>query len=393
MVCNKCGADIAQDQLFCPKCGNEINLVAEYDVLDDFMVSLDILDDDHVEKKQKKNHVFDRLRFVLERRDKKNIFFIVIFVFILSLATLFGITYVKNQNSVDYQMKKAVYYFEHDQFESCIKTANKLRLLDENNVKVYELLADSHMALQNKENAIFYYETVLGKEPDCFTCYQKLFHLYKEDEKYLNIKDCIEASPIKEELIFAFRDFYPVKPKFSQESGLYHDKIYLSLFADPSEVIYYSLDGSKPDSSSILYQKPIELSKEGSYEVKAVAVNKYDIESEVGTGTYDLQYPIPSPPIVTPATGTYPVGTLMKVVTDDEKSNAYYTLNGSLPSVKSKQYSLPIPLRKGKYEVTVVCINKYGKVSSPTTKSYVITQEEEEENKEENKEEKELIDE
>lgn len=373
MVCNRCGADITQDRLFCPKCGNEINLVAEYDVTDDFMVSPDILHDDDI-KKKKKNHIFADLGFVFERRNKKSIFFAVIFVFVLSLATLFGINYVKNLNSVDYQIQKAVYYFEHNRFESCIKAANRVRMLDENNVRAYELLADSYMALNDKEKAVSCYETALGKGPDNFSCYEKLFVLYKEDKKYFDIKACIDISPIKEELISAFPDFYPNKPEFNQKSGFYHEKIYISLSADFSKAIYYSLDGSKPSRSSLLYKKPIELNKEGKYEIKAVAVNEYDVESEVSSRTYDLQYPVPTAPTVMPATGTYPVGTLIKVITDDENSHAYYSLNGSLPDEKSIQYSLPIPLKKGRHEVTVVCINEYGKVSSPTTRSYVIVE-------------------
>lgn len=47
------------------------------------------------------------------------------------------------------------------------------------------------------------------------------------------------------------------KPIFSAEGGFYADEFELELKASSESRIYYTLDGSEPDSDSILYEKPI----------------------------------------------------------------------------------------------------------------------------------------
>lgn len=56
-------------------------------------------------------------------------------------------------------------------------------------------------------------------------------------------------------------EILPVKclknPEFSVGSGFYKDSFELELNAEKNQTIYYTLDGSKPDDTSLVYEKPI----------------------------------------------------------------------------------------------------------------------------------------
>ena len=49
------------------------------------------------------------------------------------------------------------------------------------------------------------------------------------------------------------------EPVFSAKGGFYADAFELELMASPETRIYYTIDGSEPDSDSILYEKPIQI--------------------------------------------------------------------------------------------------------------------------------------
>ncbi len=78
---------------------------------------------------------------------------------------------------------------------------------------------------------------------------------------------------------------YAAKPRLSH-TGLYaSDPFTLSITCDtPGAKIYYTLDGSKPTSSSHLYTGPIKIT--GNTPVRAVAVAQGMLESDVSTATY-----------------------------------------------------------------------------------------------------------
>ena len=103
-------------------------------------------------------------------------------------------------------------------------------------------------------------------------------------------------------------------PKFSTSSGIYKDEFELEISAPPGYRIYYTLDGSDPDENSEVYASPVRVydrsdepnlyrssknfvSEWRDYEpdmtpvnkafiIRAVAVGKDGVPTEVTTGTY-----------------------------------------------------------------------------------------------------------
>jgi hypothetical protein len=124
-------------------------------------------------------------------------------------------------------------------------------------------------------------------------------------------------------------------PSFTPGAGTYPGTQSVTITDGTSgAVIYYTLDGSTPTTSSLVYSGPISVS--ASETLKAIAVASGYASSVVGTDAYKIQTATPS---FTPAAGTY--SGAQSVTITDSMSGAviYYTTDGSTPTTSSLVYS------------------------------------------------------
>lgn len=75
-------------------------------------------------------------------------------------------------------------------------------------------------------------------------------------------------------------------PSFSVEAGTYHENQMVTLTAEGGAVIYYTLDGTTPTSTSAVYTQPIAI--ENTTTLKAIAVKGTDV-SHVATAIYTIE--------------------------------------------------------------------------------------------------------
>jgi hypothetical protein len=110
----------------------------------------------------------------------------------------------------------------------------------------------------------------------------------------------------------------------------------------PGAVIYYTLDGSAPTTSSAVYSGPLTVSSSQTVSAKALApaFRGSDISRTVYTIT-----PPAAAPVFAPAAGNY--NTVQTVSISDATPGAtiYYTTNGSAPTSQSTPYTGPITLQ------------------------------------------------
>ena len=129
-------------------------------------------------------------------------------------------------------------------------------------------------------------------------------------------------------------------PEVTPNGGAFTGSQQVSLSSTTSTAsIYYTLDGSIPTVSSNLYTAPITITSATT--VRAIASAPGYLQSAVTTVFFQPSNQAP-PVTVSPAAGTY--NTLQTVTLSDADPNAtiYYTLDGSIPSTSSLQYTKPI---------------------------------------------------
>lgn len=370
MICVRCGKEIKKDQLFCPNCGYEIKLVAEYDALDDLIVNpnIDFIDEDSKSVNIIKDKQIAKKGFLQYARNKK-IFYIVLTAFILCIVSLWSIISFRNNNSFDYQIYKANKYKEQGKYKIAMKYALRATELSKKNIAARLLVADISYESNDYISAIKAYNEAISINPSKIEAYDGIIKTLKHEKKYSEIKDIIDSSKIKARLSEKYSEFYPSMPKLKLPAGEYADRISLDLSSDKKGDIFYTVNGATPTKLSAKYSTPIVLAEESYYVIKAIFVNEYGVSSDVMVASYNIRYPIPSAPLVTPSTGKYDLDTLIKVVTDEDCA-AYYNWDGKVPDEKALKYSLPLKMKEGSHTFTVVSINKYGKVSAPTFRSF-----------------------
>ncbi len=131
-------------------------------------------------------------------------------------------------------------------------------------------------------------------------------------------------------------------PTFSPAGGSFTTAQNVTLSdGTPGAVIYYTIDGSAPTTSSPVYSTPITVDS-GSVTIKAIAQATGFSASSVGSATFNIQPTATAPPTFSPGTGTY--SSTQSVTISDATSGAtiYYTTDGSTPTTSSAVYGSAI---------------------------------------------------
>jgi Chitobiase/beta-hexosaminidase C-terminal domain len=101
----------------------------------------------------------------------------------------------------------------------------------------------------------------------------------------------------------------------------------------PSASIYYTTDGSKPTTSSLLYTSPITVA--ASQTLNAIAVVS-------ASAAYVISLPVAATPQFTPPAGTYNSTQSVTLTDNTPSATIYYTTDGSNPNTSSTVYTGPI---------------------------------------------------
>lgn len=140
---------------------------------------------------------------------------------------------------------------------------------------------------------------------------------------------------------------------------------------DPDPVIYYTLNGANPTTSSTRYTTPLTITKTTT--LKFMAVDSAGNVAAVQTRTYIIDK---TPPTITAdlETGVYTAKTVTLTATDnvDSYPEIYYTTNGNNPTTSSDVYISPIIL----FTTTTlkfIAVDYAGNICGVKTRIYTIT--------------------
>ncbi|SFP94670.1 TPR repeat-containing protein [Lachnospiraceae bacterium XBB1006] len=381
MKCKKCGADVVNGKVYCTNCGAEIQIVPDYNALDDD-ISNGFRNKSEEKREQtptKKTGIKEPIQEKKKQPwDKKKKALFIVLGIVCVVAIVFGIsmfvTNQKNEKSFAFQRDMAQEYYDNRMFEKALKCIDKAISLDQENMDAKLLRADILKELGQEKEMINTLLSVIDADPENYEAYKRLVDAYSANRDYSSMQK-IKQGVTDEKILDLFVGYVPSTPKFKVKPGSYDTRIMLEISTDSTSQIFYTVDGKSPVSNGLAYTQEIKLD-EGVTTVKAVATNEYGIYSEVVEGEYNIKLAVPDKPVVSLPSGTYTEEKQVEI-TVPTGCVAYYTWDGSTPNESATRYRGPFKILKGNNVLSVIVVNDSHQASDVARFNYIYYPQEE----------------
>ena len=409
MRCTHCNAIIPEGWMRCPRCGKEVQIVPDYNPLDDVLtqevkgsvedvtrqlqtkdvrdfgrrqevyqskatrvLSQEELDEiqagreraarnrSRAEAKRKQQ---ERKKQLVRRRRKV---LWILFLVLLMCGAAFG--YFLYQNSYVGKVAKGYDALQMKEYQTAEKYFKHAIVKNAQRAEAYSGLAETYMEQDEGDEAESVFLSAIASYPSNEELYRAAISFYEETKQLDKISEILEDCD-DESVLSSLKAYVSTEPVFSLDDGKYSEVQEVTLSAS-GETIYYTTDGTNPTSSSTKYTEPILLNVEGKTQIKAIAYNKKKIPSLVVSKTYEIEFPVADAPVVTPSTGQYSTATQISI-TVPEGYTAYYTTDGSTPTTESSLYTGPIEMPEGQTLFSTVLVGKTGKMTQITKRNYI----------------------
>lgn len=305
----------------------------------------------------------------LAKRRRQRALIIVLFLLILVGASAF----VYYQNSYEGQIRKGNQALLSSDYSLAETYYNKAIAKNSSKAEAYTGLSKVFSQQDDLEGAEAVFTAAIASQPSNVELYKAAIQFYEESKQPLKISELL-ADCEYDEVLKGVKDYVSSAPEFSLEEGDYEEVQQVTLSSPEKGTIYYTDDGSAPDTSSKKYTEPILL-KDGTNVIKAISVNKKKIPSLSASRTYKIEIPIEDAPSVTPSTGQYESATQI-TITVPEGYTAFYTMDNTDPTdpaVTPQEYTGPIDMPEGQTMFTAVLrSNNSGRYTQLTKRNYVL---------------------
>ena len=382
MKCPKCGHELNEDHLICEICGEEIQIVPDFEpeiensitetlstlaALQEGEATEEITREDE-EKEEKQIYKPDK---PLESGRKIWVIASLISIFVVAVVSYSAYAY--HIRTMDYQMNKAREYAANGSYAEAIAYLENAYERYPDVAQILFMEADYYYLQQDNDSAaqVLYRIVERGDFPyeDLEEAYSKIVAIYANQGLYGQINELLRNCP-ETRIVTMFQSYLPGEPEFNYTEGNYDEVIPLKLSSGAAGTIYYTMDGTAPTQDSSVYTAPLFLDA-GEYTIRAIFVNDYGIESEIVTKTYSISLPVPNPPEIELYSGEYTEPSMI-TVERIEGCRVYYTTDGSDPTVDSVPYTDPIPMPLGTSTFNFVNIDEEGMSSEVTTRTYTL---------------------
>lgn len=368
MICPSCKQEIEDGSIYCEHCGQTIQIVPDYNALDDVLPS--ILEENPKPVRREVNQKTKEHSAKQDTHPKTGKQFLVIGICVGVLAVIVGVfAWQSYLHSYTYYMQRAQALEAEKQYAD----ANKYYALAiENNETVEADLAYGRNAYRmgDYETAETYLLLVVDADSSNTEAVELLCKIYEAERDFTALEDLATLSDDSDVLaIIDAALIFP--PGFSVEGGSFDDDFTLYLSAPKGSEIYYSLDGSDPDDG-LLYDADAGIHlTDGTTRVRAVCKNDSDKFGFEAEEVYKITYKAPDYPEVTPSNGTFNEETFITITSSNEEDRIYYTWDGSTPTVESTLYTEPIPVPAGNNILSIIVINRHDLISEVLQCNYV----------------------
>ena len=385
MNCKKCGTEIENGLMYCPKCGESIQLVPDYNVFEEELLSKVVEDKNKIKEDKFATGVYNTVEKtevdansntsskaqtyrepeIFTKKIKTLLFLAVVAVAIIGVFMI--VPYVGN-HSYDNIMNKAVDAENNAEYAKALGYYEEAFEIDDKAFEVIYGLGRMYYRVKDYDNARLFLEEAVSMDASNKKIYSYLLNCYDALNDTESIYQ-LAKSTTDEEIQELISTYIMLPPSFSYEAGDYDKDFLLQLTVNGDYQIFYTINNKNPITSGKLYNKPIQIS-EGTTVVKAVAQNDAGEYSDVVIATYNVTYKQLALPVVTPTDGIYNEKVMISIQVP-EGCRAYYTWDGTKPSVNGIEYTEPFPIIEGSSVLSVEIVDEDGNISPTYHGNYV----------------------
>lgn len=141
---------------------------------------------------------------------------------------------------------------------------------------------------------------------------------------------------------------------------------------DPNPIIYYTINGTNPTTSSTKYVGPINITTTTTLKFIAVDFAGNTCPIQVATYTIDTIAPTVTASLANGTYTTYQKVTLTVTDNLDKNPVIYYTLDGTTPTTSSTRYTVPINIVKNNTTLKFMATDAAGNKAQVQTRTYKI---------------------
>jgi hypothetical protein len=363
MICKNCKTEFPDDKVYCPKCGTPVQVVPDYNVLDEEVLSSYLK---RLEETGKLPSIEDGL-LLRKKMPRKRLFVIIGVILVLASALLLSIGLYFS--SYSYYLESGKEALETKSYDSAVMYFTKASKKAPEDGDAYYYLGLTASKEQDYDKAEDYYQKAIRIAPTHKKSYEALIQLYVDRKDYVSLEALKEKAP-NDTIRGLFDSIVSGTVSFSKKGGTYESDLSLVLSTNGTDTIYYTLDGSNPSKKNgHIYRKPIEIT-DGETTVRAACINSKGKVGKVSENTYTINYSMPAEPTLSPEGGTYTQSTEISI-TSDEDCSIYYTWDGSDPTVSSTLYTGPITMPEGNNILSVISVNSHGMSSRVIRVNYI----------------------
>ena len=399
MNCFNCGASVSGEHKNCPYCGQSMQIVPDYNFLDDDNINVLMKESEAAEAeksvdKEAAERIRERKRQEREREKQRRlerkkqrqmilIFITVVVVCGVLFAAFFAVNdYIQtqNENSYDYQVKLAENAVKEKDYDAAKEYYYKALSLEPSDLEVRFTLAELYSDLNMKDDMVAMYKDILSIDSQNYIAYKMLFQHYNslgDVDAILELRKGVTDNRI----MALFQDYAVENPKIYLKGGNYNGAINVMITGKMNYEIYYTIDGSDPTTNGIKYTETITINQNGMVTLKAVAKNEKGVFSNIVQETYYLTFKAPDEPIIKPeGVFTFDAETYLEVIVPTG-CTAYYAwdLDEKEVDIRSEDanrlaYVDGIRVPSGSHKLTLVIIDDTsGLTSSIYRRLYTCT--------------------
>ena len=341
------------------------------DDLNSFDDDLDI-DDDEIEEPEDSKKKLKHLIITI------SVIAVVLAIIIVSACFIVKAVYNKSQDNYARYHNAGFAAMENLDYNGAITNFEKALTYQEGkaNSDMMMYLYECYSKINDTDKAVDVLKDVLKLKDKNY--YNALYYLVKHYEgikDYASIKALYleNASSTNEDVKKLFNGYLANAPVASPLSDTYSEDQKITITAQTGSTIYYTVDGSDPMIAGIKYTGKIEVT-EGTTKIRFYAVNEYGFESELVEEQYIIDYAAPAAPTIYPEKSTFEQINKVMVTINNYPSDAkvYYTLDGTLPTEESTEYTGAFALPAGSIIVNVLVVDSHG-LTCRTSKTYNVT--------------------